>query len=116
MKIIKRNGAEEIFNVEKIVVALRKANAAVEEQYRMTDLQIERIAQNVTISCESLNRSPAVEEIQDLVEKQARHAHRAGRECGAGWKGCYPRCESAPCGRAWKSFVEAHLILHRFAC
>ena len=69
MKIIKRNGAEEIFDVSKIVIALRKANAAVEEQYRMTPLQIERIAENVTISCESLNRSPAVEEIQDLVEK-----------------------------------------------
>ena len=69
MKIIKRNGAEEIFNVDKIVIALQKANAAVEEQFRMTDLQIERIAQNVTISCESLGRSPAVEEIQDLVEK-----------------------------------------------
>ena len=69
MKIIKRNGAEEVFDVSKIVIALQKANAAVEEQYRMTDLQIERIAQNVTISCESLSRSPAVEEIQDLVEK-----------------------------------------------
>ena len=69
MKIIKRNGAEEVFNIDKIVIALRKANAAVEEQYRMTDLQIERIAQNVTISCEALSRSPSVEEIQDLVEK-----------------------------------------------
>ena len=69
MKIIKRNGAEEIFDIEKIIVALQKANAAVEEQYRMTPLQIQRIAQNVTISCEALNRSPAVEEIQDLVEK-----------------------------------------------
>ena len=69
MKIIKRNGAEEVFNIDKIVIALRKANAAVEEQYRMTALQIERIAQNVTISCEALGRSPAVEEIQDLVEK-----------------------------------------------
>ena len=69
MKIIKRNGAEEVFNIDKIVIALQKANAAVEEQYRMTDLQIERIAQNVTISCEALGRSPSVEEIQDLVEK-----------------------------------------------
>ena len=69
MKIIKRNGAEEVFDVSKIVIALQKANAAVEEQYRMTPLQIERIAQNVTISCEALGRSPAVEEIQDLVEK-----------------------------------------------
>ena len=31
MKIIKRNGAEEVFNIDKIVIALRKANAAVEE-------------------------------------------------------------------------------------
>ena len=69
MKIIKRNGAEEVFDVTKIVTALQKANIAVEEQYRMTALQIERIAQNVTISCEALGRSPAVEEIQDLVEK-----------------------------------------------
>mgnify|MGYP003525085221 FL=1 len=69
MKIIKRNGAEEIFDVSKIRIALEKANNAVEEQYRMTKLQIERIADNVTISCETLGRSPAVEEIQDLVEK-----------------------------------------------
>ena len=69
MKIIKRNGAEEVFDISKIRIALEKANAAVEEQYRMTALQIERIAENVAISCESLGRSPAVEEIQDLVEK-----------------------------------------------
>jgi len=69
MKIIKRNGAEEVFDITKISTALEKANAAVEEQYRMTKLQIERIAENVTISCEALGRSPAVEEIQDLVEK-----------------------------------------------
>ncbi|MBR7178003.1 MAG: anaerobic ribonucleoside-triphosphate reductase, partial [Oscillospiraceae bacterium] len=69
MKIIKRNGAEEVFDISKIRIALEKANAAVEEQYRMTALQIERIANNVAISCEGLGRSPAVEEIQDLVEK-----------------------------------------------
>ena len=69
MKIIKRNGAEEVFDITKISTALEKANAAVEEQYRMTNLQITRIAENVAISCEALGRSPAVEEIQDLVEK-----------------------------------------------
>ncbi len=69
MKIIKRNGAEEVFDITKISTALEKANAAVDEQYRMTELQIARIAENVAISCESLGRSPAVEEIQDLVEK-----------------------------------------------
>ena len=69
MKIIKRNGAEEVFDVTKIVVALQKANTAVEEQYRMTPLQIKRITEHVLIACEEMGRSPSVEEIQDLVEK-----------------------------------------------
>ena len=69
MKIIKRNGAEAEFDIEKIVVAISKANDAVEEKARMTPLQIRRIAESVRLSCEELGRSPSVEEIQDLVEK-----------------------------------------------
>ena len=70
MKIIKRNGAEENFDVEKIRIAITKANESVEEADRMTELQIRRITESVVISCESLNRAPTVEEIQDLVEKK----------------------------------------------
>ena len=69
MKIIKRNGSEVVFDIEKIINAVTKANNAVEESVRMTPLQIQRIAQSVTISCEEMGRSPSVEEIQDLVEK-----------------------------------------------
>ena len=69
MKIIKRNGAEEIFDIVKIASAVTKANEAVEEKVRMTPLQIERISQSVMIACEEMGRSPSVEEIQDLVEK-----------------------------------------------
>ncbi len=69
MKIIKRNGAEEIFDIEKIIMAVTKANDAVEESVRMTPLQIQRISQSVQIACEEMGRSPSVEEIQDLVEK-----------------------------------------------
>ena len=69
MKIIKRNGAEVTFDIDKIVVALTKANEAVTESVRMTPLQISRIAQSVQIACEEMGRSPSVEEIQDLVEK-----------------------------------------------
>ena len=69
MKIIKRNGAEVIFDRDKIVMAVTKANDAVEDKYRMTPLQIQRITENVQISCEQMGRSPSVEEIQDLVEK-----------------------------------------------
>ena len=69
MKIIKRNGAEVVFDIEKIRTAVTKANEAVEEKVRMTPLQIGRIAESVQISCEEMGRSPSVEEIQDLVEK-----------------------------------------------
>ena len=70
MKIIKRNGAEEAFDQGKISSAIRKANGTVEEKYRLTDLQIDRIAEAVILSCEQLNRTPTVEEIQDFVEDQ----------------------------------------------
>ena len=69
MKIIKRNGAEVSFDIEKIITAITKANEATEEKVRMTPLQIRRIAMQVEIACEEMGRSPAVEEIQDLVEK-----------------------------------------------
>ena len=70
MKIIKRNGSEAIFDIMKIVVAIGKANAAVEEKVRLTPLQIQRIAESVVLSCEQLGRSPSVEEVQDMVEHQ----------------------------------------------
>ena len=69
MKIIKRNGAEVAFDIEKIRTAIIKANDTVEEKMRMTQIQIDRIARQVELSCEEMGRSPAVEEIQDLVEK-----------------------------------------------
>ena len=69
MKIIKRNGAEAQFDISKIEMAITKANLAAEEKYRMTPLQIQRITDHVLIACEQMGRSPAVEEIQDLVEK-----------------------------------------------
>ena len=69
MKIIKRNGAEVVFDIDKVIMAVTKANNAAEEAVRLTPLQIQRIAQSVQISCEELGRSASVEEIQDLVEK-----------------------------------------------
>ena len=70
MKIIKRNGAETDFDLRKIVSAITRANAAVGEEYQMTELQIRRIANAVNLSCEELGHTPSVEEIQDLVEDQ----------------------------------------------
>ena len=70
MKVIKRNGTEVIFDIEKIIAAITKANNSVEETARMTPMQIRRIAEFVELSCLKMNRSPSVEEIQDLVEYQ----------------------------------------------
>lgn len=70
MKVIKRNGSEVEFTLEKITAAITKANMAVEEEARMTELQIRRIADAVELSCIRMNRAPSVEEIQDLVESQ----------------------------------------------
>ena len=70
MKIIKRNGSEAEFDSMKIYNAITKANDNVEEKYRMTPLQIERITERVVLACEQLGRSPSVEEVQDLVESQ----------------------------------------------
>ena len=47
MKIIKRNGAEEVFDPKKIEAAITKANEAAEESVRMTPLQIQRITEHV---------------------------------------------------------------------
>ena len=68
MKIIKRNGAEVQFDISKIEMAITKANAAANEKYRMTPLQIQRITEHVLIACEQMGRSPSVEEIQDLLK------------------------------------------------
>ena len=52
MTVIKRNGSEVTFDITKIIAAITKANESVE------------------FSCLKMNRSPSVEEIQDLVEYQ----------------------------------------------
>ena len=70
MTIIKRNGSEAEFDISKIVVAINKANETVDKSIRMTPIQIQRISENVVLACEQLGRSPSVEEVQDLVEKQ----------------------------------------------
>ena len=70
MKIIKRNGTEAIFDLEKIVIAIKKANAGVLNNERLTEEQIKDISDNVYNACVNIKRSLNVEEIQDMVEDQ----------------------------------------------
>ena len=76
MKIIKRSGSEVVFDVEKIVAAIIKANESVLDYEKLSSETIEEIARNVENACGNMKRSPSVEEIQDMVENQLMN-HRA---------------------------------------
>ena len=69
MKIIKRNGSEEVFDIKKIITAITKADTNAESR-SLNDGQIEDIAEYVEFKCNKLNRGVSVEEIQDMVENQ----------------------------------------------
>ena len=69
MRIIKRNGSEEDFNIEKIINAVKKANGSGEHKF-LTDEQIEDVADYVEYKCNKIQRAVSVEEIQDMVEDQ----------------------------------------------
>ena len=70
MKIIKRSGLEAEFNLDKIIGAVKKANESVIESDRLSDEQIEQLANSVEYICSKRTRSLNVEEIQDLVENE----------------------------------------------
>ena len=69
MKIIKRNGSEVDFDINKIYVAVSKANAACKKE-ELTPSQITEIAEYVEFKLSKASRALSVEEIQDIVENQ----------------------------------------------
>ena len=68
MKIIKRSGAEVIYDRNKISTAIRKANVQVRESHRLKESQIESIVDDIEIECHNSGHALNVEDIQDLVE------------------------------------------------
>ena len=69
MKVIKRNGSEVCFDIDKIISAITKANNASMHK-ELTDGQILEAADYINYKCEKMNRAVSVEEIQDMVENQ----------------------------------------------
>ncbi len=69
MKIIKRNGSEETFDIAKIAAAIDKANRA-SDKIELNQTQIDDIADYIEYRCTKINRAVSVEEIQDMVENQ----------------------------------------------
>ena len=67
MKIIKRNGSIVDYDKEKIITAIGKANNEVQEEDRVSDIQIKNIVKYI----ESLKkRRILVEDIQDIIEQK----------------------------------------------
>ena len=65
MKVIKRDGTTCDFDRNKIVVAIRKANEAVDFEDRITDSQINDIVDSIA---DRHRQRLLVEDIQDMVE------------------------------------------------
>ena len=74
MNIIKRSGEEVPFERSKIVSAISKANATVEEAERLNPAKVEKITNEVVQVCGARGRALSVEEIQDLVETKIQQA------------------------------------------
>ena len=70
MKIIKRSGKETEFDNTKIVDAVAKANQEVAESDRLSEQQVQAIAQSISKICAAMDRIYNVEEIQDMVENE----------------------------------------------
>ena len=67
-KIIKRNGEEVDFDIDKIINAIKKANREVPRIHRMNEYQIKAIADNVASQVKNTPHAVNVEDIQNMVE------------------------------------------------
>lgn len=70
MKIIKRNGSEVAFDLNKIVNAIKAANAEAPTADQLTEREINFASLNVEDEIKQAGHTVTVEEIQDLVEDQ----------------------------------------------
>ncbi|EFE92486.1 anaerobic ribonucleoside-triphosphate reductase [Oribacterium sp. oral taxon 078 str. F0262] len=66
--VIKRNGQEVKFDIQKIVNAIQKANHEVALVYQMNEYQIRGAAEKVARQIGSSKHAVNVEDIQDMVE------------------------------------------------
>ena len=67
--VIKRNGEEVLFDLSKIVNAVKAANGEVDRIHQMNDYQIIAIADNIASKVGELPHAVNVEDIQDMVER-----------------------------------------------
>ena len=67
-KVIKRNGEEVSFDLEKIENAIRAANEEVDNIYKLNEFQVRAIADDIAGQVKKSTHAIHVEDIQDMVE------------------------------------------------
>jgi len=67
--VIKRNGEEVVFDLSKIVNAVKAANEEVDRIHQMNEYQIVAVADNIAAQVGELPHAVNVEDIQDMVER-----------------------------------------------
>ena len=67
--VIKRNGEEVVFDLSKIVNAVKAANEEVDRIHQMNEYQIVAVADNIAARVGELTHAVNVEDIQDMVER-----------------------------------------------
>lgn len=67
MRIIKRSGEEELFDIRKIEAAIKKANSSVSESERANDTERELVARRVEEIEDTCEHAMGIEDIQDAV-------------------------------------------------
>lgn len=70
MTVIKRNQKVEKLSKKKIFDSICNANSAVDEKYRLTQVQINRIAESIFTHCETLEEPIDIDVLEDLIENK----------------------------------------------
>ena len=65
--VIKRNGEEVHFDLDKIVSAIKAANREVDRLHQLNDFQIMAIADTISQQIHRMTHAVNVEDIQDMV-------------------------------------------------
>ncbi len=68
LKVIKRNGIEVTFEIDKIKNAIMKANKEISKIHRLNPYQIDAIAETIEKRIREMSHAVNVEDIQDMVE------------------------------------------------
>lgn len=68
MEIIKRDGSKVLFDRSKIKNAILKANADINQSFKIPGIAADDIAKSIEVECKTFDHVPRVDEVQDMVE------------------------------------------------